>query len=327
MGEVGVSKKEALQRIKISDGEIDQLLMEARSTRYRFCGAKVHLCAIINARSGKCSEDCAFCAQSSWYRTGAPEYPVISAEEALAKAKRMVEVGVERFSLVTSGGKLSRREFKKILDIFEVLKKEVPSLSFCASLGSLDKERAAALKEVGVTTYHHNIETSRTFYSRICTTHTFDSRIETIRIAQEAGLEVCSGGIFGMGESEEDRIDMMFILKDANISSVPINILNPIPGTPLADQPPLPVGEILKTLGVFRLVFPSGILRLCGGRERALGSFQRKALETAINGLMVGNYLTTKGNPLEEDLKMVHEVEHSFSMGEDYTIGGVSGNS
>lgn len=312
MGKSGIDKREALEMIRGSSVELDYILSEARAIRYRFCGAKIYMCAIINARSGKCSENCAFCAQSSWYRTGAPEYPVISPEEAVAKARRMAEAGVERFSLVTSGGKLSEREFKKILDIISVLREEVPSLSLCASLGSLDRERALALKEAGVVTYHHNIETSSNFYPRICTTHTFDSRLETIRIAQEVGLEVCSGGILGMGESKEDRVDMMFTLREAGILSVPINILNPIPGTPLANQPPLPAEVILKTLGVFRLVFPSGILRLCGGRERALGVFQRKAVETAINGLMVGNYLTTRGNPLEEDLMMVKEAENSF---------------
>lgn len=311
-GIFNIGKKEALEMMEIPDEGIEQILLEARSIRYRFCGSKIHLCAIINARSGKCSEDCAFCAQSSWYRTGAPEYPVIHAEEALAKAKKMHEAGVERFSLVTSGGKLSEKEFRKVLVIIEVLRRELPSLSLCASLGSLDEERALALKEAGVTTYHHNIETSENFYPRICTTHTFSSRLETIRVAQEAGLQVCSGGILGMGEDPKDRVDMMFTLKDVGISSIPINILNPIPGTPLANQPPLPVKEILKTLGIFRLVFPSGILRLCGGRERALGAFQKKAVETAINGLMVGNYLTTTGNPLEEDLEMVREGEASF---------------
>lgn len=312
MSNVGISKKEALERIHSSKDELERLLSEARAVRERYCGAKIHLCAIINARSGKCSENCAFCAQSSWYRTDAPVYPVISPDKALSKAKIMAEAGVERFSLVTSGARLSDREFEKILDIFAVLRREIPSLWLCASLGSLDKDRAKALKEVGVSTYHHNIETSRRFYPSICTTHTFDSRLETIQVAKEAGLQVCSGGILGLGETPEDRVDMMFTLKEYNISSIPINILNPIPGTPLENQPPLPVEEILTTVAVFRLVFPSAVLRLCGGRERALGEFQKKAVETAINGLMVGNYLTTRGNPLEDDLQMVREAESSF---------------
>jgi biotin synthase len=224
----------------------------------------------------------------------------------------MTNAGVERFSLVTSGGKLSKREFLQIIDIVRALREEIPSLAICASLGSLDEERAYALREAGVTTYHHNIETSEKFYPSICTTHTFSSRLETIRIAQEAGLKVCSGGILGMGESLDDRVDMMFTLRELDVSSVPINILNPIPGTPLEKQPPLPKNEIMKTLAVFRLVFPDGELRLCGGRERALGTLQKRALETAINWLMVGHYLTTKGNPLEDDLTVIREAESSF---------------
>jgi biotin synthase len=309
----GIGKEEALRLMKIADEEVDRLLEDARRVRYQFCGVKIHMCAIINARSGKCSENCAFCAQSSWYKTGAPEYPVISAREALDKAKKMADAGVERFSLVTSGGKLSKKEFGQIIDIVRVLRQEVPSLAICASLGSLDEDRAYALKEAGVTTYHHNIETSEKFYLNICTTHTFSSRINTIRIAQKAGLRVCSGGILGLGESPDDRVDMMFILRDLGVSSIPINILNPIPGTPLQNQPPLPKSEIMKTLGIFRLVFPSGELRLCGGRERALGALQKRALETAVNWLMVGHYLTTKGNPLEEDLAMIREAESSFN--------------
>jgi biotin synthase len=309
----GIGKEEALRLMKIADEEVDQLLEDARRVRYQFCGVKIHMCAIINARSGKCSENCAFCAQSSWYKTGAPEYPVISAREALDKAKKMADAGVERFSLVTSGGKLSKKEFSQIIDIVRVLRQEVPSLAICASLGSLDEDRAYALKEAGVTTYHHNIETSEKFYPTICTTQTFSSRINTILIAQKAGLRVCSGGILGLGESPDDRVDMMFILRDLGVSSIPINILNPIPGTPLQNQPPLPKSEIMKTLGIFRLVFPSGELRLCGGRERALGALQKRALETAVNWLMVGHYLTTKGNPLEEDLAMIREAESSFN--------------
>lgn len=309
----GIGKEEALRLMKIADEEVDQLLEDARRVRYQFCGVKIHMCAIINARSGKCSENCAFCAQSSWYKTGAPEYPVISAREALDKAKKMADAGVERFSLVTSGGKLSKKEFSQIIDIVRVLRQEVPSLAICASLGSLDDDRAYALREAGVTTYHHNIETSEKFYPNICTTHTFSSRINTIRIAQKAGLRVCSGGILGLGESPDDRVDMMFILRDLGVSSIPINILSPIPGTPLQNQPPLPKSEIMKTLGIFRLVFPNGELRLCGGRERALGALQKRALETAVNWLMVGHYLTTKGNPLEEDLAMIREAENSFN--------------
>lgn len=313
MNKAGLDRREALERICVPKEQIEQLLFEARGIRECHCGARIHLCAIINARSGKCSENCAFCAQSSWYHTEAPVYPVISPDEALGKAERMAEAGVERFSLVTSGARLSDREFEKILAIFATLRREIPALGLCASLGSLDEERAQALKEVGVTTYHHNIETSPRFYPNICTTHTFDSRLETIRTAQEAGLQVCSGGILGLGETPQDRVDMMFTLKECGISSVPINILNPIPGTPLESQPPLPIEEILATVSIFRLVLPSAVLRLCGGRERALGAFQKKALETAINGLMVGNYLTTKGNPLEDDLQMVREAEGSFA--------------
>ncbi len=307
LGGEGLSREEAYSLAGWPPERLGNLLDLSRQVRERFRGRDVELCAIVNARSGLCSEDCYFCAQSSRFKTGVEVYPLIDAEKALEKARRMEAAGVKRFALVTSGKGIGERDFEKVLEIYRVLRAET-RLELCASLGIIDEEKAQRLKEAGVTTYHHNLETARSYFPKICTTHTFEERVATVRAAQAAGLNVCSGGIIGLGETMAHRLEMAFELRELGVRSVPVNILNPIPGTPLANQERLPVEEVLKTLALFRLIIPKAVFRLCGGREAGLGEKQKEALTVAVNGLMVGNYLTTRGNEIQEDLDMIAGV-------------------
>jgi len=302
-----LSPARALALAAWPDEALDELLALAGEVTRRVHGRQVSLCAIINARSGRCSEDCRFCAQSSRYATGTAVYPLITPEQALERARRMEAAGAERFALVTSGRGIAGEDFEKVLDIFRLLRAKT-GLHLCASLGIIDREQARRLKEAGVSRYHHNLESGRSFFPRICTTHTYDQRVATVRAAREAGLEICCGGIIGLGERLPQRLEMALAVRELGAHSVPVNILNPIPGTPLAEMQPLPLREILKTIAIFRLILPGAVLRLCGGREKGLGEAQPAALKCGINGLMIGSYLTTRGAEIERDLAMLAAV-------------------
>lgn len=304
----GISQGEVLSLFSMAERFWDEFLNIGRVVRIQCVGTEIETCAIINARSGRCSENCTFCAQSSWYHTNIEEFPLLSKEEILKRAKEVEAAGVQRFAVVISGRGPGRGEFDKILEIIHTLR-EKTHLELCASLGIIDRSMAEELKDAGLTMYHHNLETSRDHFPFICTTHSFEDRVKTIRAAQEAQLRVCAGGIIGLGESYSQRIGMIFELKGLGIDSVPINILNPRPGTPIETHRPLTRGEILTTLVAFRLVMPRGTLRLCGGREPGLGDMQSLALETAMNGLMVGGYLTTLGDPVSQDFAMLAKVK------------------
>lgn len=282
-------------------------LAALRITRY-FHANKVDLCSIINAKSGRCSEDCAFCAQSGYYQTGIQVHPLLSEKDVLKRALEMESKGVRRFSLVTSGKGITDGDFRKVLHIYKTLS-EKTGLRLCASLGILDRDRATRLKEAGVTRYHHNIETSRSYFSKICTTHTFKERVETIRSAKAAGLEICSGGIIGLGENWNQRIEMAFQLKELGVLSIPVNILTPIKGTPLWGQSvPAPM-EILKTIALYRLILPEAVIRLGGGRGPALRDLQCAAFTAGANGLLTGDYLTTAGREVPGDRQMLEDLE------------------
>ncbi|TCS84219.1 biotin synthase BioB [Tepidibacillus fermentans] len=301
-----ITKEEALSLAQIKKNELEELLDAANEIREAYLGKQVDLCTIINAKSGGCSEDCKFCAQSSHYHTDIPRYPLIHEQIALERAKEVELQGAHRFSLVTSGKGIGNRDFAKILEIYKILK-ENTSIHLCSSLGIISYEKAKALKEVGVTTYHHNLETSRQFYPSICATHHYDDRIKTIKNAQAAGLNICSGGIIGMGETMEDRIDMALDLRELKVQSVPINILTPIVGTPLEHVSPLPIEEILKTIAIFRFILPSSHIRLAGGR-RQLGESQAKGFQSGVSAAIVGDYLTTVGSTIAEDIKMLEQM-------------------
>jgi len=287
---------------------LSELMARARVAKLRERGRSFSLCTIMNVKSGGCTEDCVFCAQSSRYRTGSPVFSLKSTDEILEAAARAKDAGAARFSLVTSGRGLARSEVDKLAVGIEQIRTGV-GISVCASFGILDSEALTTLKSAGLSRYHHNIETSESFFPKVISTHSFKERISTIHIAKEAGLEVCSGGIIGLGESAEDRVEMALTLADLGVDSVPINILVPIPGTPLASQAPLSVEEILRTIAAFRLIFPDKAIRIAGGRESALMDFQGLAFWAGADAMLIGGYLTIAGRPIEVDLRLVREVK------------------
>lgn len=287
---------------------LSELIALARDAKLRERSDSFSLCTIMNVKSGRCTEDCAFCAQSSRYRTGSPVYPLKSTVEILEAAAKAKDAGAARFSLVTSGRSLSSPEVDELAMGIEQIRTGV-GIDVCASLGILDPEALATLKSAGLSRYHHNIETSESFFPKVISTHSFKERIFTIHIAKEAGLEICSGGIIGLGESAEDRLEMALTLADLGVDSVPINILVPIPGTPLASQAPLSVEEIIRTIAMFRLIFPDKAIRIAGGRESALMDFQGLAFWAGADAMLIGGYLTVAGRPVEVDLRLVKEVK------------------
>lgn len=275
-------------------------------------GRQFSLCSIINAKSGKCSEDCRFCVQSAHYNTESPTYPLKDEEEILAAAGEAKRIGAHHFSLVTSGRGLPAKEVPIVARIIESIISEV-KIPVCASLGILGRTDLQTLKAAGLKRYHHNLETSREFFPQIVSTHTFEERIETIRAAHEAGLEVCAGGIIGLGESEEDRISMALSLRECQVESVPINVLIPLPGTPLEKNKLLSPAQILRAIALFRLIHQTVPIRLAAGRESALGDFLSSAFMAGADGMMIGGYLTQRGRSPENDLQLVKEMQQLWT--------------
>ena len=279
--------------------DLEKLCRAADQVRQAFCGDRGELCTIVNARSGRCSEDCRFCAQSCRYHTGAEEYPFRSPGEIVAEGKRNEAAGVQRFSVVTAGRGLHGQELEQALEAYRRLRAET-GLGLCASHGFQTEEEFRAMKEAGVTRYHANLETSRRNFPNICTTHTYEDKLANIRRAQNAGLEVCSGGILGMGETWEDRIDMALDLSELGAVSIPLNLLTPIPGTPLADMPPMTEEEVLRSVAIFRLLNPAAWVRMAAGRGQfpdGGGALFRSGANAAITGDM----LTTTGTGTARD--------------------------
>lgn len=303
-----ISYDEAMKLAGIEEKEyIVQLCYSANKVREFFCGKEVDLCTIMNAKSGSCTEDCKFCAQSAHYKTNAEVYELVSEKAALKLAKENENEGVNRFSLVTSGRGATGSDFDKILDIYEALNREM-KIDLCASLGILGYEQLLKLREKGITMYHHNLETSREYYKNICTTHSYDERIDTINAAKKAGMVVCSGGIIGLGESLKDRIDLAFELRDLGVKSIPVNVLNPVKGTPLENAESLSQEEILKTIAIIRFVNPGSLIRLAGGRDR-IDEFGKNCFNAGANATITGNYLTTSGNKICDDKKMISDLK------------------
>lgn len=283
-----------------------QLAKRANTIREFFCGNKVDICCIINAKSGHCSENCKFCAQSSFYRTNAAEYPLLAEEIIAEQAKKAEQAGIGRFSLVCSGRKPGKEDLTALARALEKMQK-TSSISRCASLGLLTKEEYLLLKEYGLTRVHNNLESSENYFPNVCTTHSFADKVHSIRMAQECGLEVCSGGIWGLGESLEDRIDMAFSLQKLGILSVPINILFPIKGTPFEHNKALTYEEIIRSLALYRFILPKAYLRLAGGRK-LLPDGGRCCFESGANALITGDMLTTQGIGVEEDKAMFQSL-------------------
>ena len=268
-------------------------------------------CGIINARSGRCGEDCAFCAQSVHHRTGTPVFGLVSEEELYQRAVRLAEAGVERMGIVSSGARPGPRDFAAVCRAARRIADSVP-IELCASLGLLEPEQARQLKAAGITRYHHNLETGRSFFPQICTTHSYEMRVNTVKIAGEAGLRVCSGGIFGLGESWEQRFELFETLQELEVDCIPVNFLIPVPGTPLERAPRITAAEALGLVACLRLMQPGREIVLCGGRARALGEWDRLAVAVGGVGVMVGDYLTAKGSPFERDAVMLRELREIF---------------
>lgn len=300
---------EAWQLTQTNAEDIPLIMAYAHKIRHRFMGNQVDLCGIINARSGMCSEDCKFCSQSVFHRTTSSAYPLLSTSELVAAAKRVEDSGAKRVSLVTSGkGMEMDEDFPKILESLQAIIQQT-SLQVCANLGTISPSQARQLAAIGIKRYAHNLETSEQFYSEICTTHPYSERIATALAAREAGLQLCTGGIIGLGESWHDRLSLALSLRELAVESVPLNILNPLPGTALEHiQPPQPI-EILKTFAIFRFLLPSAIIRPAGGREINLRDFQGSVMLAGANGLIIGNYLTFTGRNIDSDRQLVIDAE------------------
>jgi biotin synthase len=283
------------------------LLAAASDIRERFKGRTISLCGIVNAKSGRCSENCKFCAQSSHYKTGAPSYPLKAAAEIIEEAGKAAESGAHYFGIVTSGKKISgRKEWAAIHEAIEGINQL--GLKSCASLGVIDRKKALELKEAGLYRYHHNLETSRSFFTHICTTHDYEEDMDAVRAAKEAGLSTCCGGLFGLGEDIRHRMELAFTLRELDVDSVPINVLNPIPGTPLETAAPLPPMEILITIAIFRFILPEKDIKLCGGKEKNLRQLLPLGIMAGCNSLMTGNYLTTLGRNTALDLELIRDL-------------------
>ena len=288
------------------EAELSELQAGAFLLQKHFRGNHIDLCTIVNGRSGRCSENCKYCAQSAYHHTGVEEYPLMSKEELFRHAKANQEGGANRFSIVTSGRALSGKEFETVLEAYKEMN-DTLSIHLCASHGILTEEQLQKLYEAGVRQYHHNIETSKRYFPEICTSHTYDDRIKTIKLAQKAGLNVCSGGIIGMGETWADRIDMAISLSELNIKSIPINSLMAIPGTKLEGMPPLSGDDILRTIALFRFINPEADIRMAAGRK-LMPENGATAFKAGASASITGNMLTTSGTTMKDELEILKKL-------------------
>jgi len=302
-----VSIKELLPLLGTNGPDVLDLAAVANRVREEFNGNKIDLCSLLSVKSGKCPEDCVFCAQSAHYKTEAPVYPLMDIQRIVEEAKEAQARGTGRFCLITSGREVSDKEFEAILEALGRIRRET-TLDLDCSLGTLSEGRAESLRKVGVTRYNHNVETAESHFLQICTTHSFRDRVKTVEVLKEQGFSVCCGGIIGLGESPQQRLELAFSLKQLGIDCIPFNILNPRPGTPLENSEPIPPMEVIKTISLFRLVLPKGTIKIAGGREANLRDLQSLGLLAGANGLIVGNYLTTPGRNAEDDLTMVRDL-------------------
>ncbi|NLM12432.1 MAG: biotin synthase BioB [Epulopiscium sp.] len=294
------------------EADLDELLEGANTIREALCGNKVDLCSIINGRSGRCSENCKFCAQSSHHKTGIQEYEFLEPDIILEDCKKHQTKGIHRYSIVTSGRSLSDKDFEKALEAYQKMKSKC-DIELCASHGLLTKKQLIRLKKAGVSMYHANLETSKRYFPNICTTHTYEDKINEIQLAKEAGLKVCSGGIIGMGETWEDRIDMALNLAELEIESIPINALIPIKNTCFENIEPLTEDEILRTIAIFRYINPTAYIRMAAGRNYFKDGGKRVFLSGA-NATITGDMLTTVGNNIDQDKKMLTALGFDISM-------------
>ncbi len=304
-----ITRDEALTLI---DAPLDELTKAADEIRRQMCGNTFDICTIINGKSGRCSENCKYCAQSAYYKTCVEEYPLLDTGTIVDQALHNYKQGVLRYSIVCSGKRLSDSEVDKLCESIRAIKKACP-ISICVSLGLLDEENFRKLKKAGAERVHNNLETSRRFFPQVCTTHTFDDKINAIKAAQAAGLEVCSGGIMGLGETMEDRIDMVLEQRELGVKSVPVNMLNPIANTPFENNRILTQEEMQRIIAIFRFVIPDGFIRLAGGRG-IMKDKGRSLFTSGANAAISGDMLTTQGITTEKDMQTLKELGYKAEL-------------
>lgn len=302
-----ITAEQARALAELPDAELPALVALAHRVRLRYCGEAVEVESLISAKTGGCPEDCAFCSQAARYRSPIQVHAFLPTERVLASAKSAEELGATQFCIVVAVRGPDRRLMSQVLEAVAAIRRET-TLDVHCSLGILTREQARELAEAGVARYNHNLETARSFFPQIATTHTWDERAETCRIVKEEGMELCSGGIFGMGETWEQRVEFACQLRELAPAEIPLNFLNPRPGTPLGNRPLLPPLEAIRICALWRLFFPRQTIRYAGGREVVLRDLQAMGLLAGVNGLIMGNYLTTLGRPPEEDMRMLKDL-------------------
>lgn len=302
-----IDAEEGLWLLRLDDDYLSWLMAGADRIRRKFRGEQIEICAIANVRSGNCSENCSFCSQSAHHDTPVPSHDYISATDLSQQAEQARAWGASDFGIVSKGwGVRSEKEYRQLDEYFGQLSEDT-DIGRCASLGALDAESAQRLKGMGLENYHHNLESAESFFDQVCTTHRYQENIDTIRNAREAGLRVCAGGILGMGETDAQRIELAVTLRDLGVESVPLNFLSPQAGTPFANVSPMSPREILKHIAVFRYLLPRAEIRIAGGRQ-FLRDLQSMIFMAGASGIMIGDYLTTKGRSVETDLQMLKDL-------------------
>ncbi len=302
-----ITSEEAVKLINVSDSSLQVLSDAANEITRKICGNVIDVEALINAKKGKCQEDCSFCSQSAFYKTGIDTYKLLPPDAIVSNAKAAKDDGVKSFCLVCAWRGPTKNDFEQICDIIDKINKEV-GIEVNCSLGFIDKEMAIQLKNLGVKRYNHNLEAPRSYFAKICTTHSYDDRINTNWIVKNVGLELCCGGIIGMGETRSQRLELGLDLAKLSPEECPINLLVPQPGTPLELQTRLSISEILRTIAVFRFLMPKTILKIAGGREVYLSNDQEKVLLGGANGIITGGYLTIGGNSPSDDFQMISKI-------------------
>jgi biotin synthase len=303
-----ITPEEARRLGELEDpAQIAELVERAWAVRRERFADSTDMCSLVNAKSGGCAEDCGFCAQSRYAEADTPMHPMMEPEQILEHALAAEAAGAHRFCMVTQGQGLSRRDFDRVLEGARLVARHT-NLKRCVSIGHMSAERARALKEAGVQRVHHNVETAASYYPEVSSTVRYEGRLRTIDAVRDAGLETCVGGILNLGESREQRVEMAFELAAIDPTSVPINLLNPRPGTKFGDRELMDPWEVVKWIAIFRLILPDALFRLCGGRVENLGELQATAVKAGLNGVMMGNFLTTLGNTPQEDRAMFEEL-------------------
>ncbi|MDR1835969.1 MAG: biotin synthase BioB [Fusobacteriaceae bacterium] len=302
-----IDREEALS---LTEAPLEELCRAADDIRRHFCGNAFDVCAILDGKVGKCSEDCKYCAQSAHNHADIDCHPLYETDRIVEDAKYNADRGIPRYCIVTAGKKLPRRELEQVCESVRALRAEKIPMQICSSLGLLNREEYQMLRDAGVTRIHNNLETSERYFPSICTTHTFRDKVKAIQAAREAGMEICSGGIMGLGETMEDRIDLAFALRELDIRSIPVNFLNPIPGTPCEGNETVKLDEALRVIAVFRFINPKAFIKMAAGRAM-LGN-DKAVFQAGANATITGDFLTTTGSNIDSDLKLFEALGYEL---------------